>query len=103
MSSDGMITSVDLLGHADYADEGSDIVCAAITSTVQLTHALLNDVQQLDPEVLIEDDGAHIRITLRKATIEAGQDAMRALRIFYTELASQYSEFLNVMEVQYDA
>ena len=31
------IEAVDLLGHAGYADEGEDIVCAAITSAVQMT------------------------------------------------------------------
>ena len=42
-----MISSVDILGHAGYADEGEDIVCAAITSAVQLTHIILNDVMGL--------------------------------------------------------
>lgn len=97
------ITAVDLLGHAGYADEGEDIVCAAITSAVQVTHALLTDVQKIAADTLIEDDGAHIRITLPADELSAGQDGMRALRIFYTELAAQYSEFINVMEVQNDA
>ena len=35
------ILAVDILGHAGYAEEGEDIVCAAISSAVMLTHALL--------------------------------------------------------------
>ena len=103
LSHDRRITAVDLLGHAGYAEEGEDIVCAAITSAVQVTHALLNDVQHIAVDALIEDDGAHIRLTLPAQQLDAGQDGLRALRIFYTELAAQYSEFLNVMEVQNDA
>jgi len=38
------ILAVDILGHAGYAEEGEDIVCAAISSAVMLTHALLYDV-----------------------------------------------------------
>lgn len=97
------ICAVDLLGHAGYAQEGEDIVCAAITSAVQVTHALLADVQKLAVDTVIEDDGAHICITLPVERLEDGQDGFRALRIFYTELAEQYSEFINVMEVQNDA
>lgn len=101
--SQGRIEAVDLSGHAGYADEGEDIVCAAITSAVQMTHALLYDVQRLDVDTIIEDEGAHIRLTLPAQALDAGQDGMKALRIFYTELAAQYPEFLSVMEVQKDA
>ena len=60
------ILSVDILGHAGYAEEGEDIVCAAISSAVMLTHALLYDVQRIPVDTLIEDEGAHIRFTLPK-------------------------------------
>ena len=95
---------VDILGHAGYADEGEDIVCAAISSAVMLTHALLFDVQRIPVDTLIEDDGAHIRITLPEgAGMDRGQDALQALRLHFTELEQNYSEFLSVMEVHTDA
>ena len=103
LSPDRKITAVDILGHAGYADEGEDIVCAAISSTVQLTHALLTDVQGIAADTLIEDDGAHIRITLPDKDLDRGQDALMALSLFYTELAADYSNFISVLEVQNDA
>lgn len=99
-----MLLSVDLLGHAGYAEEGEDIVCAAISSAVMLTHALLFDVQKLPVDTLIEDEGAHIRITLPQgAGMARGQDALNALRLHLTELEQTYPEFLSVMEVHADA
>ncbi|MDY3618299.1 ribosomal-processing cysteine protease Prp [Agathobaculum sp.] len=98
------IRSVDLRGHAGYADEGEDIVCAAISSAVMLTHALLFDVQRIPVDTVIEDDGAHIRITLPQGGgFEKGQDAMQALRIHLSELEQDYSEYMNVMEVHTNA
>lgn len=97
------ILSVDILGHANYAEEGEDIVCAAISSAIMLTHALLYDVQRIPVDTVIEDEGAHIRITLPKNGVERGQDALRALKLHFSELEQNYSEFLNVMEVQTDA
>ena len=103
-SREDKLLSVDILGHAGYADEGEDIVCAAISSAVMLTHALLFDVQRIPVDTLIEDDGAHIRITLPQgAGMERGQDALRALRLHFTELEQNDSEFLSVMEVHTDA
>ena len=103
-SREGKLLSVDILGHAGYAEEGGDIVCAAISSAVMLTHALLFDVQQIPVDTLIEDEGAHIRITLPEGKgTEAGQAALRALRLHFTELELSYSEFMNVMEVHTDA
>ena len=99
----GAILSVDILGHAGYAEEGEDIVCAAISSAVMLTHALLYDVQHIPVDTLIEDDGAHIRITLPENGMERGQDALCALKLHFSELEQNYSDLLNVMEVQADA
>ncbi|WP_283674441.1 ribosomal-processing cysteine protease Prp [Butyricicoccus sp. Marseille-Q5471] len=104
LASDQSIRSVDILGHAGYAEEGEDIVCAAISSAVMLTHALLFDVQHIPVDTLIEDEGAHIRITLPQGgNFEKGQDALRALRMHFSELENDYSEFINVMEVHTDA
>ena len=88
------LLSVDILGHAGYAEEGEDIVCAAISSAVMLTHALLFDVQHIPVDTLIEDEGAHIRITLPQGL---------ALKLHFTELEQNYPDFLNVMEVHADA
>ena len=45
----------------------------------------------------------HIRFTLPKGDVERGQDALCALKLHFSELEQNYSDFLNVMEVQADA
>ena len=39
----GNIVGFDVSGHSGYADEGSDIVCAAVSSVVEFTESLIND------------------------------------------------------------
>lgn len=99
LSQNKQYTAIDLMGHAGYAEEGEDIVCAAISSTVQLTHALLSDVRKLHVDALIEQDGAHIRLTLDPRDRMAGQDAFKALHLFYTELEQTHSDHIKVTEV----
>lgn len=95
-----MLLSVDIQGHSGYAAEGEDIVCAAVSSAVMLTHALLFDVQRVPVDTLVEDEGAHIRITLPEEQLTRGQDALYALRLHFTELEETYPENIHVTEVE---
>lgn len=97
------LLSVDILGHAGYADEGEDIVCAAISSAVMLTTVLLDDIQHVPADTTAQDEDTHIRITLQENGVERGQDALRALKLYLSVLEQNYSEFLSVMEVHTDA
>ncbi|MFR4414413.1 MAG: ribosomal-processing cysteine protease Prp [Butyricicoccus sp.] len=75
------ILAVDILGHAGYAEEGEDIVCAAISSAVMLTHALLYDVQHIRSILLSRMTE---RIALPKGDVERGQDALCALKLHFS-------------------
>ncbi|MBE6860532.1 MAG: ribosomal-processing cysteine protease Prp [Ruminococcus sp.] len=50
--SDGLMSGFSFSGHADYADIGSDVVCAAVSSAVQLTANLLEDFD-FSPDVKV--------------------------------------------------
>ena len=43
-------------GHSGYADEGSDIICAAVTSAVRLTECAVNDVLGLGASVKVRGE-----------------------------------------------
>ena len=66
---------MDILGHAGYAEEGEDIVCAAISSAVMLTTVLLDDIQHVPVESTADEDNTHIHIELQQAVWSA--DRMR--------------------------
>lgn len=96
---EGQIACVDLQGHAGFADAGEDIVCAAITSAVQLTHVLLEDVWKLAFDTEADQEGTHIRLSFPLSARERAQSALEALRIHYSELQENYADFIQVMEV----
>ena len=58
------ITGFDVKGHSGYAEEGSDIVCAAITSAVRLVDATINDVLGLAASVKVHEKSAAIEFRL---------------------------------------
>ena len=58
------IVGFDVKGHSGYAEEGSDIVCAAITSAVRLVECSLNDVLGLGAAVKVNEQSAKIAFRL---------------------------------------
>ncbi len=97
------IDAVEVAGHAGYAEEGEDIVCAAVSATLDLTSCLLADVMGLDIRTEIDGEQTRIRIELPKTLGEAeeiqAQNALDALMLYYVNLKAQYQDFIEVMEV----
>ena len=67
----GRITGFDAVGHSGYAEEGTDIVCAAVTSAVRLVEATVNDVLGLAASVKVREKDAAIlfRLPDRKSVV----------------------------------
>ena len=99
----GCIRAVEISGHAGYADEGSDIVCAAISSALDLTSCLLQDIMGLAIKTEVDEEQARIRIELPDQMEEAeetqAQNALNALMLYFINLKARYQDFIEVMEV----
>lgn len=97
------IHAVEVTGHAEYAEEGSDIVCAAVSANLALTSCLLSDVMGLEIKTEVEEETARIRIELPAKLDEAeevqAQNALDALMLYFINLKAQYQDFIEVMEV----
>lgn len=104
---DGLLSSVDIRDHAGSSEEGYDMVCSAISSAIQLTHILLEDIGGLVFDTVVEPEEGdyipHIAIHLPSNVRKAGQSALEALLMHYAELQEQYPEFITVTEVHNDA
>ncbi len=87
-------------GHSGYADEGSDVVCAAVTSAVRLTECAVNDVLGLEASVKVRD--ASISLTLPAGLGQANestcQTLLTALMVYLTSLREEYPDHVLVVE-----
>ena len=52
----GALTGFEFTGHAGYGEEGSDIVCSAVTSAVSLTCNTITDFFFADADVSVEEN-----------------------------------------------
>ena len=101
-SEGGRIIGFDSQGHSGYAEEGADIVCAAISSTISLVEATINDVLGLAASVKVRESDASISLRLPGSlgpTAESTCQALLAgLMLYFTQLHDEYPENIEVLE-----
>ena len=89
-------------GHSGYADEGSDIICAAVTSAVRLTECAVNDVLGLGASVKVRESDASITMKIPGGLSEANettcQTLLAALMVHFASLHEEYPDHISVME-----
>ena len=74
-------------GHSGYADEGSDIICAAVTSAVRLTECAVN------ASITMKIPGG-----LSEANETTCQTLLAALMVHFASLHEEYPDHISVME-----
>lgn len=97
----GRISGFCCTGHSGYAEEGSDIVCAAISTAVKFAEHTICDVLGERVKTRVNEDETRVTLTL-PATCEdeeAVQAVMTGLMLTLCELRDDYPEYLEVLEV----
>ena len=97
------IDAVEFTGHAGYAQEGEDIVCAAVSANLDLTSCLLDDILGLSIHTEVKEEDGRILLALpskmEDSEAEQAQNAMSALMVYLIDLGVRYPDFIEVMEV----
>ena len=96
------IIGFDSQGHSGYAEEGADIVCAAISSTISLVDVTINDVLGLAASVKVRESDTTISFRLPGSLGPTAESACQALltglMVYFTELHDEYPENIEVLE-----
>lgn len=96
------IVGFQVKGHSGYAQEGADIVCAAVTSAVRFAECTVNEVLGLGAAVKVNDRDASISLKLPGALGQQNeatcQTLLAGLMVYLSELQEEYPENLMVIE-----
>ena len=94
------ITGFEARGHSGYAEAGSDIVCAAVTSAIRMTECAVNDVLGLEASVKVREDSVSLRLPggLSQSSESTCQTLLTALMLYLTELHEEYPQHILVVE-----
>ena len=99
---DGRINGFSVSGHSGYAEAGSDIVCAAVTTAVKFAECTINDVLGNHANTKVKEDEPRITLTLPASCEDedAVQAVLTGMMLTLCELRDQYPDYIEVMEVQ---
>lgn len=104
---DGVYFGFRETGHADYAESGNDIVCAAVSAMTMLVINTVEVAYASDAEYSIDDKTADVTVKVRDALPSSGaepkkQYAVSGLLYSYylqlMELTEEYYDYLEVSE-----
>ena len=98
---DGRITGFTVSGHSGYAENGQDIVCAAISAVVAMAEATINDVCGAKAKVRVKEEDARITLTLPAACDEeeSVQAVLAGMLLTLCNMRDEYPDFIEVLEV----
>lgn len=89
-------------GHSGYGEEGTDIVCAAISAAVQLAITTIVDVLGVNAKVRVHEEEARITMKLPSScedSEESVQAILAGLMLTLCSLRDDYPDNIEVMEV----
>ena len=96
------ITGFSFTGHSGYDGFGKDIVCAAVSSAVQMTILGLCDILKLDINYSLLDGEAECTIP-QNISFEERNSAnvlCNSMLIFLEEFEKTYSEYFSLVELE---
>ena len=96
------IVGFDVQGHSGWGEEGSDIVCAAVTSAIRLVDATVNDVLGLAASVKVRESDASISFRLPGGLAPTAESTCQALMtglmVYFAELHDEFPDNIEVLE-----
>ena len=98
---DDRITGFSVSGHSGYAENGQDIVCAAISAVVTMAEATINDVCGAKAKVRVKEEDARITLTLPASCDEEEtvQAVLAGMLVTLCNMRDDYPDYIEVMEV----
>lgn len=92
--SDNLICGFKISGHSGFSVEGSDIVCAAVSSAAYMTANTITEILHINADVT-ENDG-FMSLSLSKGEAEKSAVVLDGLRLHLTALSEQYTKYIKV-------
>ena len=88
-------------GHSGYAEAGSDIVCAAVSTAVTMAEAIINEVCGAKAKVRVKQEDARVTLTLPASCDEEEtvQAVLAGMMVTLISLAEDHPDNIEVLEV----
>ena len=95
----GNIIGYKASGHSGYSEQGSDIICSAISTSLQMTLIGIQEVLKLKVDFKINDGFLDVDLkNIRLDKLTQTNILTEAMAIFLKELTKQYPKYIRLVE-----
>lgn len=81
-------------GHSGFAEEGSDIVCAAVSSAAYMTANTVTEVLKVTPKLSVDDGDMYLKLDCSDA--HKCDAVMQGFVLHMLSLMEQYKQYITV-------
>ena len=92
------LVGVSVRGHAGYASYGNDVVCASVTSAVELVANGITEILKIPAMIGVFEN--EVRIDLPESGGKDAEPFLQALRLHLALLQQDYSENLQLTDTE---
>ena len=85
------ITGFSISGHSGYAEQGSDIVCASVSSSAYMAANTVTEIIGADAQIALDD--GYLKFTV-ETDDEFVQVVLKGLQLHVNALADDYSDYI---------
>lgn len=102
VSGEGLLKGFRISEHADYLENGSDIVCAAVSSAAYMAANTVTEIIHADAAVNVSDnqEDNFMYLNVSKKDLAQCQTVLQGLKLHLVSLEEQYPENLNVFYLE---
>lgn len=95
----GNIIGYKASGHSGYSEQGSDIICSAISTSLQMTLIGIQEVLKLKVDFKINDGFLDVDLkNISQNKLTQTNILTEAMAIFLKELTKQYPKYIRLVE-----
>ena len=94
VNASGDLTGFRLTGHSGSAEQGSDIVCAAVSSAAYMTANTVSDVLRAQAHITADEGYMSVRVAERD--VRACRDLLEGFKLHLLGLEEQYPQDIQV-------
>lgn len=93
------LTGFEVSGHSGFAEQGKDIVCAAVSGMTQMVVVGLTEIQKLNCNVKKNDKKGYLFCKISEKTSEGiykAQDILNTLKISLEDIVKDYKKYIKL-------
>ena len=95
----GNIIGYKASGHSGYSEQGSDIICSAISTSLQMTLIGIQEVLKLKVDFKINDGFLDVDLkNISQNKLTQTNILTESMALFLKELAKQYPKYIRLVE-----